>query len=505
MTVAGSRALFHEALRNELPLFVWKVFETLHPEGLPNRGWYIDAMCHALAGSAEGRTRRVLITLPPRHLKSITVSVAFVAWMMGKDPRLKFLVASYGADLASGLSRQFRQVVTSAWYREVFPRFRLARQAEDDLTTTLGGARKAVSVKGPTTGFGADYIIVDDLMNFTDAAHPALRQAALDYFRGGLISRLNDPEHGRVIVVAQRLHEDDLPGLCIETGIYKHLCLPAIAVKDELIELGGGDTIERKVGDLLSPARLSRERLKQIRLEQGDAYYFAQYQQDPSPSESIFLHWPDVRFYEEAPSRSACEKIVQSWDTADTTNPHSDYSVCTTYGYLQGAWWVLDCDRFKAPWRELLDRCRATRDRWRPDLIIIEEHGAGRTLLDELRNERLTSPKRQSMAWKLVPYRPRAGKVERWAAQAHKLTTGSVLLPRRAPWLEAFRKEATAFPNGRHDDMIDSMSQFLEYTTWGRTARSLERERHEPPGDRRMPVVRSSYDDVDEWGLKRRR
>ena len=134
-------------------------------------------------GVAQTDGDRLVITIPPRHLKSVAVSVAFVAWMMGRDPTLKFLVASYGAELASELSRQFRQVVTSAWFKSAFPTFRLERSIDGEIRTTAGGCRKAVTVGGATTGFGANYIIVDDLMKATDACYAALREAAIDYFR----------------------------------------------------------------------------------------------------------------------------------------------------------------------------------------------------------------------------------------------------------------------------------------------------------------------------------
>lgn len=166
--------------------------------------------------------------------------------MMGREPTLKFLVASYGAELANELFRQFRQVVTADWFRSAFPGFRMARSVEGEIRTTAGGCRKAVTVGGATTGFGADYIIVDDLMKATDASYAALREGAIDYFRGTLVSRFNNPEKGRLIVVGQRLHEVDVPGYCLETGLYRHLNLPAVADRVETIPLGEGRIKRRR-------------------------------------------------------------------------------------------------------------------------------------------------------------------------------------------------------------------------------------------------------------------
>lgn len=151
------------------------MFLTLNPGETFTWNWHIDAMCHGLDQVRRGSNKRLVITVPPRHLKSITVSVAFVAWAMGHDPQLRFLVASYGGDLAAQLARDFKRVVESSWYGAAFPAFRARRSAEGELVTTSGGFRKAVSVGGATTGFGADYIIVDDLLKATDGASSAAR------------------------------------------------------------------------------------------------------------------------------------------------------------------------------------------------------------------------------------------------------------------------------------------------------------------------------------------
>jgi hypothetical protein len=204
-----TREVMNRVLRADFGVFLERVFQELNGGETFKTNWHIDAMCHVLDEVRQGRNRRLVITVPPRHLKSITVSVAFVAWAMGHDPMLKFLVASYGGDLAVQLARDFRRVVEASWYQAAFPEFgKPRRSAEGELVTKSGGFRKAISVGGATTGFGADYIIVDDLMKATDGASPAAREAAWDYYRGSLISRLNDQANGRIVVIAQRLHEE---------------------------------------------------------------------------------------------------------------------------------------------------------------------------------------------------------------------------------------------------------------------------------------------------------
>jgi predicted phage terminase large subunit-like protein len=369
-----------------------------------------------------------------------------------------------------------------------------------DLVTAAGGYRKAVSVGGATTGFGADYIIVDDLMKATDAASPANRQATLDYYQGSLISRLNDQEAGRIIVIAQRLHEDDLPGHCIETGLFRHINLPAIAPGPELVPVGRGKVHARRAGDLLFPAFQSRETLDRIRVEQGPTYFSAQYLQDPTPAESNLIRWHDIQRYETVPPRRRLQKVVQSWDTAETESAHSDYSACSTWGFYQGRWLLLDVTRFKAGFGDLLARARIHRDHWKPDLILIEEAGSGRHLLEAFNLERRTRPEGQDLGWKLHRCRPSASKRERWAAQAAKLEAGVALLPQEAPWLETLRREVTGFPNARHDDQVDSLGQFLAWTSSARVAVSLAREFNEGPKTPAADLDDDDFGDADgDW------
>jgi hypothetical protein len=428
------RAAMNMALRGNLGFFVETVFATLNPSETFRPNWHIQAMCHGLNEVRRGRDKRLVITVPPRHLKSITVSVAYVAWVMGHDPSAKFIVASYGGELALQLARDFQRVMGSPWYKQAFPAVgKPRRNAEGDLVTTAGGYRRAVSVGGALTGFGADYIIVDDLIKATDASSPAARAAMLDCFRGALISRLNNQETGRVIVIAQRLHEDDLPGHCIETGLYRHINLPAIAQGPQVIQLGGSKVHARATGDLLFPAFQSRTTLDRLRLEQGATFFSAQYLQDPTPAEGDLIRWADIQRYAAAPARRRLQKIVQSWDTAEVDTANSDYSACSTWGFFEGLWFLLDVTRFKAGFRDLVDRARAHRDGWKPDLILIEEAGSGRHLLAEFNHERRTSPEGRAPSWKLHRCQASVGKKERWAAQAAKLEAGFALFPEDAP------------------------------------------------------------------------
>lgn len=444
--------------RTEFSLFLIKVFDTLHSGEPPLRlAWYIRAMCHALAEVADGRMDRLVITVPPRHLKSVTASVAFVAWLLGHNPSMKIMVASYSQDLARLHSNLTRIVMESAWYQQDFPKTRISDRGNraTELETTAGGVRKAVSVGGSITGFGADLIILDDCMKADDARSAIIREETRNWFENTLLSRLNDKATGRIISIQQRLHEDDLPAYMLEKG-YEHLNLPAIAEREETIPVGHNRSHQRGVGDLLDPERESHEVLDKLRRDMGPAVFAAQYQQDPVAPEGNLIRMEWFGAYEEAPERHELLKVVQSWDTGMSAAPTSDFSVCTTWGFMRDCskWYLLDVFRQRLDYPDLKRAVLSFRDRWKADKVLIEDAGSGKSLWQDLRASASLVP---------VMIRPDASKEERFTGCLGEVEAGNVLLPVAAPWLDDFRAEMKAFPAGRHDDQVDSFSQFVSW------------------------------------------
>ncbi len=238
-------------LRSDLRFFIWKSFQTILPGTpyLPN--WHVAAIVHQLMRVQAGDTSRLLINLPPRSLKSLCVSVAYVAWLLGHDPTRRVIVVSYSNELAAELHRQFRMIIDAPWYRATFPAMRPAKDSGAELVTTAGGSRYATSVGGTLTGRGADLIIVDDPLKAEEAMSEPARRRVIDWYAGTLVSRLNDKENGPIVVVMQRLHEDDLAGHLLGRSGWQHLDLPAKAVEDSVIPIGPGKQIIRRAGELL--------------------------------------------------------------------------------------------------------------------------------------------------------------------------------------------------------------------------------------------------------------
>lgn len=443
--------------RHSLAAFTWRVFKELHAgnvEYVPN--WHVEAICHELAEVKAGRNKRLVVTMPPRCLKSITTAVAFVAWLLGHDPHCKIIVASYGLDLARKHGSDCRRVMEADWYARLFPRTRLAQRGttQDELKTTAGGGRKAVSVGGAVTGHGADYIIVDDLLKAGDASSETELLRAQEFIEGSLLSRFDRPAEGRVVAIQQRLHEMDPAGYLLDKG-YRHLNLPAIAEEHETIDLGYGRVHRRAPGDLLFPARLDRATLEQFRRDMGSATFNMQYQQNPVAPDGSVLRWEWFKTYEEVGARSDYQVVVQSWDIGTSANPRSDRSVCTTWGFRGNAWFLLDVFRGQFDYPELKKTVLRLADSWEADKVLIEDAASGRPLVQEC--HRLDRARFRAI-------RPDKDKQIRFNAACAPVEEGLVHLPREAHWLAEFKRELLGFPRAHYDDQVDSFSQFLNWS-----------------------------------------
>src|SRR5215467_5199205 len=368
-------------LRSDLRFFIWKSFQTILPGTPYVPNWHIDAIVHQLMRVHAGDISRLLINQPPRSLKSICVSVAYVAWLLGHDPTRRIIVVSYSNEFAAELHRQFRMVIDAPWYRALFPAMRPAKDSGTELVTTAGGSRYSTSVGGTLTGRGADLIIVDDPLKAEEAMSEPARRRVIDWYAGTLVSRLNDKEKGLIVVVMQRLHEDDLAGHLIGQGGWHHLDLPAIAVEDSVIAVGPGKLITRRCGEVLHGERESRAALDRIRAEIGSLMFSAQYQQRPVPLEGNLVKRDWFRFYDQPPPPGLGDLVVQSWDIAMMTGEANDFSVCTTWRMIKADYYLIDVFRARLQYPDLRRKIASLVARHGANTILIEHAGPGLTLL----------------------------------------------------------------------------------------------------------------------------
>ena len=218
---------------------------------LPNG--QISAIAYQLDRVRRGEVKKLIINMPPRHLKSLTVSVAFPAFLLGHEPWHRIFAISYGSELSSKHASDFRSIVESTWFQRAFPAMRIARSLEDEVLTTARGFRKATSVYGTLTGLGGDMFIIDDPQKPVDAQSEAQRNRLNQWVSNTLMSRLDSKERSAVIVVMQRVHLNDLSGYLIQSGGWEVLSLPAIAEQDETIAIGENQVHHRRAGEALHP------------------------------------------------------------------------------------------------------------------------------------------------------------------------------------------------------------------------------------------------------------
>lgn len=295
-----NQTVLNALLRQDLVSFVEKSFHHVSPKQEFTMNWHIRALAHHLEQCRRGNIRRLIITLPPRHLKSIAVSVAFPAFVLGHDPTKRIVNVSYSAELAGKLARDCRLVMMAPWFKNAFPDTRLNREknAELDFTTTKRGYRLSTSVGGTLTGRGGNMIIVDDPLKPDEAMSEARRRSVTEWFDNTLYSRLDDKRNDVIILVMQRLHPEDLVGhILAKDESWAHLNLPAIAEVYESIPISDEEYHLRRCGDLLQPVREPRAVLDELRRALGSFNFAAQYQQAPIPPEGEILKWGWFRTY----------------------------------------------------------------------------------------------------------------------------------------------------------------------------------------------------------------
>jgi predicted phage terminase large subunit-like protein len=315
----------------------------------------------------------------------------------------------------------------------------------------------ATSVGGVLTGRGADFIIVDDPLKPDEAVSDAQRKAVNEWFDHSLYSRLNDKRRGCIILIMQRLHEDDLVGHVLGLEPWKVIRFPAIAEEDEthVIQTPYGiRRFERRAGEALHPEREPLETLNHIREALGEYNFAGQCQQAPAPLGGGLVKTDWFKIYTTADLPEKFEMILQSWDTGNKPTELSDYSVCTTWGLKEKRLYLLNVYRKRIGYPDLK---RAVRDQaleFGPKVILIEDKASGTQLIQELVNEGIHE---------IQKYEPKMEKIMRLHAVTSTIENGFVHLPDKAAWLGEYLHELTSFPNGKFDDQADSTSQALDW------------------------------------------
>jgi len=428
-------------LRCDLYSFIHKSFYALNPgvKYLPN--YHIWEIAKALEGVTQGKISRLIINVPPRYLKSHCVNVAWPAWLLGNNPARKIISASYNGLLAVKHSVDCRFIMQSEWYEEIFPDLQFAKDQNEKnkFMTTERGFRMATSVNGGITGEGGDFLIIDDPINPAMAASKTARDDVVEWFDQTFSTRLNNKKKGAIVLVMQRLHEDDLSGILLRRNGWKHLCLPAISAK----------------GELLHEAREGLKEIEMIKSDLGEYGFAAQYMQNPYKLENGLIDKDWLQFYDKLPEEN--KGVYQSWDTAIKTGNNADYSAGICFIECENKFYVADVVRGKFEYPELKRRIVDFAEKWKADAVLIEDKASGQSIIQDLKAETKLP---------ILAQMPKADKITRLAAITPMIEAGKLCVPKYAEWYQQFEAEILSFPESVNDDQVDALSQFLTWVKW---------------------------------------
>ncbi len=466
--------------------FVHQAWEVLEPNTPYLENWHHGLLVEALEAVANGELRKLIVNLPPRYGKSLLVSVFFPCWMWLRAPSERFLFASYSAQLATKHSVDRRALIQSPWYAE---RWGSVVKLADDVnqkawfSNTQRGHMIATSVNASAIGFGGNFLVCDDLINPEQANSDLERAAALDWFDRTYSTRLDDKKIGRQIIVEQRTHANDLTGHVLAENDWYRIALAAIAERKTIIVFPRSHTERvREEGDILWPAREGPAELEAAKLRMGLPAFNAQCQQAPTAlSGNLFKEEWLRQSYRTIP-RVFDGGVVLSLDTAYKTSSTSDFSAAVVVGHLKHphgehapGFYLLWAWQSRCEFPDLVKMTVSLAEQWGVNATLIEDAASGPSLIQSLQHE-------TSLA--VIPVKVDSDKRTRATAVTPLLESRRLFLPETGPWIETLKTQLTSFPQGVHDDLVDALSQALNYlreqmedqaTEWLRTIEEQSR------------------------------
>ena len=451
---AYSDRLLQAVLRQDFKSFINKVFNTINPGTEYQSNWHIELISDYLANVQNGKIKRLIINIPPRSLKSICVGVAWPAWLLGIDPTTRIMSASYSQVLSTKHSLDCRFILTADWYKQLFPQTILSKKhnQKSKFLTSLNGFRFATSVGGSATGEGGDILIIDDPHNPSQINSPQMRRRVIEWFEQTFVTRLNNKNKGAIVLVMQRLHVEDLSGyLLASSNAWEHLKIPALAQQNYNF-FGNNKEYKYIAGEVLHAFRDHPEHLTNLEQEIGTRNFAAQYLQEPLADNCSLLNIKDISFYEIVPEKF--DYFIQSWDTAIKISENADYSVCTCWGIIDKKYYLISMFRQKLTYPELKVKIEQWARKYIPRFILIEDKASGQQIIQDLRLDGVSN---------IVAIKPKLDKITRFASITPLFQASRALLPKQSIFNMLVLKELLNFPHTKHDDIVDSISQFLNF------------------------------------------
>ena len=402
---------------------------------------------------AQGKLKRLIVNMPPRHSKSEMASYLMPSWFLGRNPKLKIIQATMNTELAVRFGRKVRDLIADPVYTEVFPDTDLKQdsQAAGRWETSVGGEYFAACVGAAMTGRGADLLIIDDPHSEQDALSSVAYDNTYEWYTSGPRQRLQPG--GTIIIVQTRWSKKDLTGRLIQAMAKDTMSdqwdvveFPAILPNDKI----------------LWPEFWNKDELLKVKASLSPMKWNAQWQQNPTSEETAMIKrewW--TPWEEEAVPK--LDYIIQSYDTAYSKKETADYSAITTWGVFEpranGVQHLIMLDAKKGRWNfpELKEIAIEENEYWEPDMMLIEAKASGQPLADELRLLNLP-------VLTFSPGRRKKGSLDK-TTRMHIVSpifeSGKVWYPSGEKFAEDVIEEVASFPNGDHDDYCDSMTMAI--------------------------------------------
>lgn len=424
--------------------------------------YFLDAICEHVEAAMDGQITRLIINAPPRSGKSLPVSIFGPAWKWTQQPSARFIGASYGQDLATKLNVDRRLLIRSDWYQSQWgSTFQLTgdQNVKSHIANDARGHMIARGTGAGITGFGGDFIVIDDPLNPELAESEAARREVRDYYDRTLYTRLDDKRKGVIILVEQRLHAKDLTAHLLEQKQegWVHLNLPAEAPRKMVMTFPqSGREWVREEGDALRPARDDKETTAKMRATVGSRRWASQYQQAPTLEEGNLFKRANWRFWKTMPALDSFQEIVQSWDLTFKKKEDTDFVAGGIWGVKSAEWTLLDQVRARLSFSGTADAMTAMKAKW---------PAATRKLVEDKANGSAIEDYLKSKIGGIILVEPKGGKLVRAHAMQPYQEAGNIVLPdpELYPWVEDFISECAQFPDGDNDDQVDQMTQLVNY------------------------------------------
>lgn len=458
-----------EECESSLLAFAQYAWHILEPESRPMlTGWALEAMCEHLEAVTTGDITRLLINIPPGSMKSLLTRVFWPAWEWARgDTWIRYCSASYNQDLTIRDARRMKEIILSPWYQKLWPHVKISKDQSEkaNFENTDRGFMLSLAITGRTTGDRGDRILIDDPHSVKEAESDTIRTGTVQWFKESIPSRMNDFEKSAIIVIMQRVHEDDVSGhILAHNPNYVHLCIPLHYDLTRHCSTTIGYSDPRTIdGENFWPERYTEAYLKEVTAEgnMGPFAIAAQFEQRPEPRGGGIIKdewwelWDEKTF-------PMFEFVIASLDTAYTEDQENDYSALTIWGVwrnvhglpkvmLMNAWH----DRLEL--NPLVEKVAKTCSRFRVDKLLIEPKASGLSVAQELR--RLYG----NSGWGVQFVNPKhQDKVARAYSVQHLWSDGLVYTPDRT-WAQEVIDECRKLPKGTHDDLADSAIQAVRW------------------------------------------